>query len=39
MDFAGVNISSVFTSQTAICFLLQSNDLKKAQAINPELLP
>ncbi|TVR71261.1 MAG: aspartate kinase [Marinilabiliales bacterium] len=30
MDAAGVNISSVFTSQTAICFLLQSGDLKKA---------
>lgn len=31
MDSAGVNISSVFTSQTAICFLLQGNDLKKAR--------
>jgi bifunctional aspartokinase / homoserine dehydrogenase 1 len=30
MDNAGVNISSVFTSQTAICFLLNANDLKKA---------
>lgn len=30
MDSAGVNISSVFTSQTAICFLLQGSDLKKA---------
>ncbi len=31
MDAAGVNISSVFTSQTAICFLLQRDDLKKAR--------
>ncbi len=31
MDTAGVNISSVFTSQTAICFLLQGADLKKAR--------
>ena len=31
MDLAGVNISSVFTSQTAICFLLQGTDLKKAK--------
>ena len=31
MDSAGVNISSVFTSQTAICFLLQGSDLKKAR--------
>jgi bifunctional aspartokinase / homoserine dehydrogenase 1 len=31
MDNAGVNISSVFTSQTAICFLLQGTDLKKAK--------
>ena len=31
LDSAGVNISSVFTSQTAICFLLQRNDLKKAK--------
>ncbi len=31
MDSAGVNISSVFTSQTAICFLLQRSDLKKAR--------
>ncbi len=31
MDAAGVNISSVFTSQTAICFLLQGSDLKKAR--------
>lgn len=31
MDAAGVNISSVFTSQTAICFLLQDTDLKKAR--------
>ncbi len=31
MDTAGVNISSVFTSQTAICFLLQGTDLKKAK--------
>jgi bifunctional aspartokinase / homoserine dehydrogenase 1 len=30
MDNAGVNISSVFTSQTAICFLLNANDLKRA---------
>ena len=31
MDIAGVNISSVFTSQTAICFLLQRRDLRKAK--------
>ncbi len=31
MDIAGVNISSVFTSQTAICFLLQKSDLRIAR--------
>ena len=31
MDSTGVNISSVFTSQTAICFLLHGSDLKKAR--------
>ncbi len=31
MDTAGVNISSVFTSQTAICFLLLGSDLRKAR--------
>ncbi len=37
MDTAGVNISSVFTSQTAICFLLQGSDLAKAgEAIKSE---
>jgi bifunctional aspartokinase / homoserine dehydrogenase 1 len=32
MDLADVNISSVFTSQTAICFLLQDSDLDKAES-------
>jgi bifunctional aspartokinase / homoserine dehydrogenase 1 len=37
MDSAGVNISSVFTSQTAICFLLLACDLERAgRAIRSE---
>ncbi len=31
MDLAGVNISSVFTSQTAICFLLRNPEMEKAE--------